>query len=127
IRLALLSAHYRQPLDITRDGLKTCKQQLDRLYGALRDTAAVAAAESDPPSAVLEALEDDLNTPLALTRLHELAGALNKAKDTAEEAQAKRALLAGGALLGLLQRDPEAWFKGAADEEEAAFVAQRIA
>jgi cysteinyl-tRNA synthetase len=39
----------------------------------------------------------------------------------------KGALLAGGALLGLLQREPEVWFKGGADEAETAFVAQRIA
>ena len=111
IRLALLAAHYRQPLDFTVEGLKRARAQLDRLYGALRPHRHVAVPEQAPvPASVAEALADDLNTPLALAALHELAGTLNKAADAAAVARAKADLLTGAGLLGLLDADPEAWF-----------------
>ena len=114
IRLALLSGHYRAPLDITREKIAECKGQLDRLYGALRGVEADRSAA--PPATLLEALADDLNTPLALAELHEIASAMNKAKDEDKREVLAGGLLAGGALLGLLEDDPEAWFKGAAAE-----------
>ncbi|RMD63074.1 MAG: cysteine--tRNA ligase [Alphaproteobacteria bacterium] len=134
IRLSLLSAHYRQPLDFTRDKLREAKTQLDRLYGALRAVpgdAAVAEAEAAPPQAVVAALADDLNTPESLAALHEQAGALHKAADATARAAARASLIAGGALVGLLQQDPEAWFKGkgsgAADDDETAEIERLIA
>jgi len=111
IRLTLLSAHYRQPLDFTREGIRQAKGALDRWYQALRGDPVPAAAEL--PFDVLAALEDDLNSPLAIAHLHELATAVNKAKSDAEKAAAKGALLAAGQQLGLLQQDPEAWFRWA--------------
>jgi len=110
IRLALLSAHYRQPLDITRDKLAEMKAQLDRLYGALGNAG--EAVDTSPQDGVLAALSDDLNTPEALAEMHELATALNKAGAPAEKARLKGALLDAGRLLGLLEADPEVWFKG---------------
>ena len=113
IRLALLSSHYRHPLDFTTDGLAQARAQLDRLYGALRPVAGVAAVEADAvPFDVLAALEDDLNTPMAISHLHELAHQLNKSSDPTDQARLKGHLLAGGAVLGLVQADPEDWFKG---------------
>ena len=107
IRLALLSAHYRQPLDFTRDKLKESKAQLDRLYGALRHAGEGAGEDAGaPPEGVLAALADDLNTPETLAELHEAGTALNKASDPAEKARLKGALAAAGALLGLLEADP---------------------
>lgn len=110
IRLTLLQTHYRQPLDFTKDSLRQAKQMLDRFYGALRDVADIEAAESEA-EAVRDALMDDLNSPLALSAMHALLGDLNKAADAAEKARLKGALLEGGALLGLLQDDPEAWLR----------------
>lgn len=114
IRFLLLSAHYRAPLDFSQAGLRESKAQLDRLYQALRGAGdlEVDGAEED---GVLSALCDDINTPLALSRLHEAAGRLNKAVDDSEQAAAKAELLAGGKLLGLLQADPEAWFQSGGD------------
>ena len=127
IRLTLLSAHYRQPLDFTREGLKHSKATLDRWYQALRGDPAPTQAEL--PFDVLAALEDDLNSPLAISHLHELATAVNKATGEAEKAAAKGALRAAGDALGLLQQDPEAWFrwapKGAAALSDAD-IQQRI-
>jgi cysteinyl-tRNA synthetase len=114
IRLALLSGHYRAPLDITREKIAESKGQLDRLYGALRGVEADRHAA--PPAGLLDALADDLNTPLAVAELHEVATAMNKAKDEGKREALAGALLAGGILLGLLEDDPDAWFKGAAGE-----------
>jgi cysteinyl-tRNA synthetase len=109
IRLALLSAHYRQPLDWSEEGLAQAKRNLDRLYGGLRDLLHVSA-EPEPPQAVVDALADDLNTPLAMAEMFKLLTAANTATTDAEKSAAKSALLGGGWLLGLLQDDPEAWF-----------------
>jgi cysteinyl-tRNA synthetase len=79
MRLALLRAHYRQPLDWTVQLIDETRQMLDRMYGALRD-AGIAGAQTQPPSvappaAVLAALEDDLNTPEAIAELFGLVRA----------------------------------------------------
>jgi cysteinyl-tRNA synthetase len=128
IRVTLLSAHYRQPLDFTRDLLRQSKGNLDRWYNALR-CADEAPVESDVPFEVLAALEDDLNTPMAISHVHGLATALNKATDPAEKATLKGALLAAGQLLGILQQDPVAWFQGDADDaasEDSAVIEDLI-
>ncbi len=127
IRLLLLKTHYRAPLDFTEDGLREAKGDLDRFYTALRGTADIvsSAAKAD---AVLVALCDDLNTAKALAEMHELARQLN----TARTPDAKAALLDAGRLLGLLQSDPESWFKqgvgaGPSDAEIEAAIEARLA
>jgi cysteinyl-tRNA synthetase len=132
MRLALLAAHYTQPLDFTRDGLREAAAQLDRFYLALKRAGEGAALHDIPPGDILSALSDDLNTPLALSRLHEAATRLNRATAPAEMAQAKAELLAGGALLGLLQQKPAAWLQGEAGSGPDAaaidgLIAERIA
>ncbi|HYJ81802.1 MAG TPA: cysteine--tRNA ligase [Allosphingosinicella sp.] len=102
LRLALLSAHYRQPLEWSPQLIAQSKATLDRLYRSLLPPAA-KRGEGDIAE-VEAALCDDLNTPLALARLGELAR-LGDVEAT------KRA----GALLGLLQQDPVEWFQGAAE------------
>ena len=115
IRLALLKSHYRQPLDFTKAGIAEAKRELDGFYGALRGVDANPDQDTEIP-AVTGALSDDLNTPLALSHLHELAGSINKA-DAVEKPEIAGRLLAAGVLLGLLQQDPEDWFKGDASED----------
>jgi cysteinyl-tRNA synthetase len=115
VRLGLLSAHYRQPLDWTADQLGEAKRKLDRLYGALRD-AGIRGAQPDAPKtapavSVVAALEDDLNTPQAVAELFELARGANRSSDAGERLELAEALRAGAGLLGLLQRDPVAWFE----------------
>ena len=132
IRLALLAAHYRQPVDFTRAGLAEASGQLDRFYLALERVIDVEAEPGEPPADLLAALEDDLNTPLALAHLHEAATRLNKAERAAEQIAAKSSLLAGADLLGLLKQRPTDWLQGGkkggpeADEIET-LIAQRIA
>jgi cysteinyl-tRNA synthetase len=95
----------------------------------LQRVKAVKPASLSPSAGFVEALEDDLATPRALAELFGLASALNKSEDPDEQATLKAQILAGGALMGLLQADPDAWFRGAEDEaaEIDALVAARTA
>ncbi|MHB1207046.1 MAG: cysteine--tRNA ligase, partial [Rhodospirillaceae bacterium] len=128
IRWALLSAHYRQPLDWSDDTLTQAKRTLNRLYTARDQVAEVEAAPCEPPAAVMEALYDDLNTPKAMAEIASLAGALNQAAG-ADRAALKAQLMAAGGLLGVLQQDPKTWLKAAAGRKviDAAEVERLIA
>jgi len=130
IRLALLTAHYRDPLDWTNERLRQARQTLDRFYRALTLPAdAVFERSGEAQQAVLpvrKALEDDLNTPLALTHLHELAGAINRTSSDAERSALQRALETGGQLMGLLGQSPLGWLQGSA-KADAERIEQRIA
>ena len=120
IRLALLNAHYRQPLDWTDDGLDQARRMLDRLYGALRNLDDVEAnARTEANADFLDALSDDLNTPKALAILFDLARQGNTATKTEEKSRIKAELINSAALMGLLQQDVAAWFSGITDGEEA--------
>lgn len=112
LRLALLSAHYRQPLDFSDEALEKSKATLDRWYGALRATSSVQAKESTPSEAFETALGDDLNTPQAIAIIHEMVNELNRTHNASEQAALKAQLLAAGGAIGLLQQNPESWFKG---------------
>jgi cysteinyl-tRNA synthetase len=127
-RLAMLMGHYRDPLDWTSERLTQAKQGLDRFYLALRG-AAKPAPNTQIPTRVQAALDDDLNTPLAIAALHELLGELNKASDAGEKARLQAELIAGGAVMGLLQQDAEAWLQGDSDAAaiEAAIAARNAA
>ena len=74
-----------------------------------------------------QALEDDLNTPLALTHLHELAGAINRTSSDAERSALQRALEAGGRLMGLLGQPPLEWLRGESTSAEAEASSSTIA
>ncbi len=111
IRLVLLTGHYRQPVDWTDEVVAEARKKLDRLYGALRDLDDVAPAPGvTAPPAFVAALEDDLNTPMALAELFELARAANKADHADDRARLKAQMLDAGRLLGLLQQKPADWF-----------------
>ncbi len=108
IRLTLLSSHYRQPMDWTDDGVERAKKALDRWYRA----AGAVAAAAVPDAAFLQALDDDLNTPEAIARLHALADAA-----MAGDSGAAAALRASAQFLGVLIQTSEAWFQGGAGLE----------
>ncbi len=110
LRLLLLSAHYRQPLDWSDSAMDQASRTLDRLYGTLRELADVERISADPPEDFIAALEDDINTPKALSLLPALARNAVRASDPEARRIAKAQLLAAGELLGLLQADPEQWF-----------------
>jgi len=110
IRLALLSTQYRQPLNWDHSLIQNAKQTLDRFYGCLRGLD--KRSSTTPDSHVLAALNDDLNTPLALMHLHELATSFNKATQADERLQIAETLRESGKILGILQQPAEDWFHG---------------
>ncbi len=122
IRLALLSAHYRQPLDWSKETLDSARRMLDRLYGAVRgiEVAPAARSEAAPPQALVDSLEDDLNTPKAMAEFFGLARELNKATDPEERRQLAAQMYAAGDLMGLLRSDPDDWFAGHVEGELSA-------
>jgi len=132
IRLALLGAHYRQPLDWSAETIASARRMLDRLYGAVRgiDVSDEARAAAEVPEALVAALEDDINTPKAMAEFFALARALNKANDPEEMEALAAQMYAAGDLMGLLGSDPETWFAGGVDgdvssDEIEALIAKR--
>ena len=117
LRLALLSTHYRSPLNWSEDLLVQAKNRLDSLYQALRNCNVEASDEDNIDSDVQAALEDDLNTPLALSVLQDLAKQLNAAEDSDLKATLKNKLTKSAGLMGILQRDTETYFKGTSNNE----------
>jgi cysteinyl-tRNA synthetase len=120
VRWALLSAHYRQPLDWNQGLLEQSRKSLDRLYGALHRAAGVEPSTDEPPADFLKAIEDDLNTPGAMATLFGLSSEIERgmtAGDRIAVAEAKGRLLAAGRLLGVLQAEPAAWLEGEVSDE----------
>ena len=117
LRLSLLAAHYRQPVDFSRTAVVEQKKRLDRWY---RLTADVPPA-NEVPASVIAAVSDDINTPKAIAALEELA-----------KPETAGALLAGARFMGLLQADARQWFQGgvASDDESSvieALIVERTA
>ena len=118
LRYALLSAHYRQPLEWSDALIEQSLRTLDRLYGTLRDLVDVDAVGVIPAS-VEAALDDDLNTPQALAEIARIAGEARKAESPADRQRLKSELLGAGIALGLLQQVPSAWFgRGASNDDD---------
>ena len=113
LRFALLSAHYRSPLNFSVELLEQAQSNLDGFYGTLREVADIEL-DVDVPLAdepFYQALNDDLNTPLAIAELHALAKQLNKAA-VEDKPQLKARITAAGNLLGILGQDPDEWLQG---------------
>lgn len=125
LRYLLLGAHYRQPLDWSEQELESARRTLDRLYGVLRtasDRFGPFTADEHPGEAFLDALRDDLNTPVALAEFNRVARDLAKAENREDAQRAAGELLANADLIGLLQLSPEAWFGADADDPESAEI-----
>ena len=149
LRYALLSAHYRQPLEWSDALIEQSVRTLGRLYGTLRDADALlagaghTAAPAAIPDAIEAALDDDLNTPQALAELASIAGNVRVLRNALANGEADGAaprealatlaasLRAGGAAMGLLQQAPDAWFnRGASGDGDAriqALIDERLA
>lgn len=131
VRFFILRAHYRSPLNYSDHHLQDAKNSLDRLYTALRGTTITEAPiDWNDPYAVRfkTAMDDDFNTPEAVAVLFELASEANRQKASRLAGLLKPL----GAVLGILQRDPEAWLKGERRAEQetglsAENIEQRIA
>jgi len=142
LRFALLSGQYRSALSWSEEQIEQAKSSIDRLYQALRVSAPTtedgsANQVSDTsntehekvnwdtiPEEVQTPLEDDLNTPGAIAALHAFASAIHKTEDKTELATLYSNLRQGGAILGILQRNPEQWFQSGASLEPAEIEVQ---
>ena len=118
VRFFILRAHYRSPLNYSDAHLDDAKSALTRLYTSLKPLVGAGFVPqsskivdwSASPHAVRfkEAMDDDFNTPIALSVLFDLAGEVNRTGDGVLAAQLK----ALGGVLGLLDRDSVEYFQG---------------
>ena len=110
LRLALLSTHYRQPLNWNDDIINQCQSILDRLYQVLKSVEDIESPieNSQPSPIVLVSLCDDLNTSKALAEINDIASRISKADDV-EKITLKAQLLSSGNLLGILNDSPDNW------------------
>jgi cysteinyl-tRNA synthetase len=125
VRFFLLRAHYRSAVNYTAANLEDAKQGLTRLYTALRDhPAAAGPIDWNEPHAkrFKEAMDDDFGTPEAIAELHQLANAAFHG-----EAKASPQLKALGGVLGLLQREPNAFLRAAPAGVDPGWINERIA
>ena len=146
LRYALLSAHYRQPLDWSDALIQSSISTLDRLYGTLRDADQLLARAPDAqdaagrgktaiPADIEAALDDDLNTPKALSVLAGIAASVRRKRNALAHGEGSdpagleelgrlaASLRAAGSALGLLQQDPGEWFaRGAAGGDDDARI-----
>jgi cysteinyl-tRNA synthetase len=125
VRFLLLRSHYRSPLNYTNANLDDAKQALTRLYTALASApAGDSAVDWNEPHArrFKDAMDDDFGTPEAIAELHQLANRVFQG-----DAKAARQLKALGAVLGLLQRDPNEFLRSAPAGVAEEWIAERIA
>ncbi|MEQ1514731.1 MAG: cysteine--tRNA ligase [Lysobacteraceae bacterium] len=132
LRYALLSAHYRQPLEWSDSLIEQAVKTLDRLYRTL-ETLSNIEAPPEIPDRIQDVLDDDLNTPQALAEISSIASkarqllgppggpSVERTEEmTSQLRQAKAHLLGAGLAIGLLQQTPEAWFaRGASNDDDA--------
>jgi cysteinyl-tRNA synthetase len=141
VRYFIIASHYRSPLNYSQENLENSKAALTRLYTALRGIAPdTTGADCESFSASFrQAMDDDFNTPEAVAVLFDLARETNKCRDT-DSARASRlaaCLRQLGAMLGLLQADPEHFLRetaaagdagtGLSDQDIEALIASRLA
>ncbi|MGV0005240.1 MAG: cysteine--tRNA ligase [Candidatus Porifericomitaceae bacterium WSBS_2022_MAG_OTU9] len=119
IRYAILATHYRSPLEWNEGILLQAQQNLDRLYGAIREVLVSTANENMQtalPEPFVEALANDLNTPAALKELHSLARQINSTSNLSIKRKLAQDMRAAAAVLGLLQNAATDWFTGGGQE-----------
>ncbi|HEA3253587.1 TPA: cysteine--tRNA ligase [Pasteurella multocida] len=126
VRYFLLTVHYRSQLNYSEENLNLAHSALERLYTALRgtDPTAVATEGQNYLAAFREAMDDDFNTPKAISVLFEIAREINKLKNEdilkANALAARLRELAG--ILGLLYQDPEQFLQSGSDNDEVALI-----
>lgn len=120
LRFFLLSSQYRSEINYSQEGLKEAQGKLERFYTALQgaDLSVTAPEGTDYAQRFEAAMDDDFNTPLAISILFELATDINKAEGD-EKNQLAALLKKLGGVLGCLESDPDAFFKSGVDVDEA--------
>ena len=111
LRLALLSSHYKQPLNWNPDIIEQAQKNLDRLYRVLKENSHIIMEEKIINSEeVIKALSDDMNSSLAIFEINSIADQLSKCKQE-DKSMLKTKLVSSGKILGILQNCPDKWLK----------------
>ena len=108
LRLTLLSAHYRQPLNWNKEIIDQNSKMLDRFYRSLKDLRDIEVSSESVSEEIMECLLDDLNTPKVLAKLNTLSNTLSSA-NAEEKRGIKKNLIAAGKILGVMLEDPNMW------------------
>ncbi|MFV7769717.1 cysteine--tRNA ligase [Shewanella marisflavi] len=131
VRYFLLSGHYRSQLNYSEDNLKQAKAALERLYTALKglDLSVEAAPATEYVAKFTAAMDDDFNTPEAYSVLFDMAREINRFKvdDLAAASALGVSLKQLGDVLGILDQDVDAFFKGQGSDDEVAQIEALIA
>ncbi|MCX7121321.1 MAG: cysteine--tRNA ligase [Gammaproteobacteria bacterium] len=130
LRYFMLSSHYRSPVDYSDENMEKAMQGLTRLYTAIRGLIADGDGDGDGNNAFVSAMNDDFNTPVAMSALFETAKEINILREAGNTVDAeKRAsqLKKHGEIFGILQMDPEVFFQGGMSDEFSAEVEKLIA
>ena len=112
LRMTLLSAHYRQPINFNSESLINAKNTLDKFYRALLSSKNIKISMKNidtPPIEVIDALSDDLNTSKVFAEVNKIVKNLITAKDESQKKKYKEQLLSASNLIGILREDPEEW------------------
>ena len=108
LRLTLLSAHYKQPLNWTEEIIEQNSKMLDRLYRVILELSDTSVELELPTDSIMESFLDDLNTPKVIAKLNEEANSATSASKD-RRAEIKKNLLSAGKILGILENNPEKW------------------
>lgn len=126
VRYFLISGHYRSQLNYSQDNLDQARSSLERIYTALRGVTPIAVELTDNEYAIKfrKAMDDDFNTPEALSVVFELAKELNRIKETDDNkaSQLSFILRSLGEVLGIAQQIPTDFLQGDQEDDEVAII-----
>ena len=108
LRLTLLSAHYKQPLNWNEEIIEQNSKMLDRLYRVVMDLSDIKFEQGLPSKNIMDSFLDDLNTPKVIANINEEVNKLSSASKD-EKVKIKSNLLSTGKILGILENDPKEW------------------
>ena len=129
IRYYLISSHYRSALNFDNESLGQARSALTRLYQALSLASSNESdIDGDSVKEFVNSMNDDLNTPEALSTLFRLARLINSSKDVQDRTKYSSTMKELGMVLGLLNESPDVFFQHGAslsDEEIEAQIKER--
>ncbi len=127
VRFFLVSSHYRSAINFSRDNLQQSYSALERLYNALKGLdyqTMIAKQGTDYEARFNTAMEDDFNSPEAISVLYELARDINRLKQTGDDGALPLAalLVKLGTILGVLQQLPQDFLREGSDDVDADYI-----
>lgn len=131
VRYFLISSHYRSAINYSEDTLEQAYSSLERFYNALKDIdlqGVIPAQNTEFESRFISSMEDDFNTPEAIGVMFDLAREINRKKSVEDAVKSLAALLVKlGAVLGVLQMQPDTFLKEGSDTKDSDAIEALIA